>query len=369
MIYTAPDRSLLPTISQVLEMVKDIMSKMPIRHRMPYDECIDGDDIFLLNRTAMGYFTLKPNITQQPCLFYGDNDFHQLLQPQWNYLSREEYLIENVLREEFELTMESHPLYRLFLQGIPTRKLPVRINNPFGNALAYGFRTPMIPLTSSLDVAAFFATHSRDNRTGEWSAIQEHDSNGNINVGVLYLMELAVPFPAMPGLSCIGMQAFERPGLQRMYALNVEQGRNFNEHRFVYGFQFRQNPVEVRNIEEVFGQGEKLTPDELIADKAKDIIINRRVSDKAFVRNCKNNPREDPKINRKRLENAGVRIVQNDLHLFTEKELSEHFYPIAEAKWEEMFSHVRAIHPGFGVLLDDIRRFPNTDKGRLFFRK
>ena len=369
MIYTAPQRNQLPTISHVLEMVKDIMSKMPIRHRMPYDVAIGGNDVFLLNRTASGLFTLKPNITNQPCLFYGDNDFHEVLQPKWNDLKQEDYLIENVLREEFELTMESHPLYQLFIQGIPTSKTLVRINNPFGNALAYGFRTPMLPLTSSLEVAAFLATHKRDIRTGEWSAIQGQDRNGNINIGVLYLMELAVPFPAIPGLSCIGMQAFERPGLQRMYALNIEQGRNFNEHRFVYGFQFRQNPDEVKTIEELFGHGEKLTPDELIADKAKDIIINRRVSNKAFLRNCKNNPREDPNVNRKRLVNAGVEIVQNDIHLFTEMELNEQFYRTAETKWEDMFSHVRALRPGFDVLLDDIRMFPNTDKGRMFFRK
>lgn len=350
-------------------MVKNLVGKMPVRHRMPYDEEVGGDDVFLLNRTASGLFTLKPNITTKPCLFEGISSFQPVLQPAWNKLERKDYIVENVLREEFELTMESHPLYQLFLQGIPTRRQLVRIVNPYGIAMAYGFPSPMLPLSSSLDIATFFATHKQDPTTGLWSAVPEHDEQGRINVGVLYVLALAMPFPMMLGLSCIGMQAFKRPGNQKLFAINLGKGENFNDHRLVVGFQFRQNPEEVQQLAASFNQGNMLTPDELIAKKAKDILSTRCVSEKAFRRNCKNNPHEDPNLNRKRLIDAGVQIVREDLHLFTIQELNESYYATAEAEWDEMFSHVIAVHPGFANLLDDLQNFPNTEKGRKFFRK
>ena len=61
-------------------MVGEMIRQMPIRHVMPYDEPVDDGSLFLLNRTASGLFTLKPNITTQPCLFYGDSEYHSVLQ-------------------------------------------------------------------------------------------------------------------------------------------------------------------------------------------------------------------------------------------------------------------------------------------------
>ena len=369
MIYTLPNKEQLPTISQVLAMVRDLTSQMPVRHRMPYDEPVEDDGAFLLNRTASGLFTLKPNITRQPCLYFGDNDYHRMLQPRWNELKSEDWLIQNVLREEFELTMLSHPLYRLLLNGIPTRKAPVRVINPFGNAMSYGFPSPMMPLTSSLDAAAFFATHKRDNQTGVWTAITEIDEKGDVNVGVLYMMELALPFPMIPGLSCIGMQAFERPGRQRLFGLNMNAGENFNQHRFVTGFQFRQNPDDVRELTEMFANGNLLTPNELIAQKADDILKERRISESAFGLNCRNNPRGNAVENRKRIIAAGIKIEKLPVHEFTEDELAREYYPTAAEQWNNMFGQVVAVHPGFDRLLEDIRNFPNTDEGRRYFRR
>lgn len=369
MIYTAPNREQLPTIGQVMTMVRDLMSQMPIRHRMPYDEPVEGDDLFLLNRTASGLFTLKPNITMQPCLFYGDNDYHRIKRTTWSALDKNSLIVDNVLREELEVTMRSHPLYQLFRNGIPTRRNPVRIRNPFGIATAYGFPSPMISFSSSLDVAAFFATHRQNAQTGQWTAIPERNEHGEINVGVLYMLELAMPFPMMLGLSVIGMQAFQRPGAQRLFALNLTDEGNLNSHRFVTGFQFRQHPEDIAEIARDFQNGDLLTPDELIAHKANDILSTKRVSEVAFAVNCGNNPHQDYAANRRKLEEAGIEIVEDAGHLYSEDELNREFYPTAVERWEEMFGHVVAVHPGFDELLDDILDFPNTPTGHEFFRR
>lgn len=369
MVFTAPTPTQLPNISQVLDMIRGAMAQMPVRHRMPYDEPVENPDVFLLNRTASGLFTLKPNITMQPCLFYGDNSYHQMKQPAWNALRRNDWMIQNVLREEFELVMCSHPLHSLFIEGIPTSVAHVRIINPFGLAMAYGFPAPMLPLTSSLDVAAFFATHTQDTETGRWTPIPECNAQGEPNVGVLYMMELALPFPMIAGLSCIGMQAFQRPGVQRMYGLNIGAGENFNRHRLVRGLQFRQQPAEVQEISRKFTDGAVLTPDELIARKARAILTGHQISEAAFAYNCKGNPQDDPNVNRKRLQAAGYEIIPEQKLLFTEEELNEQFYPTAEEQWNAMFCHVVAVHPGFDKILYDLRKFPETQAGKQFFRK
>jgi hypothetical protein len=304
----------------------------------------------------------------QSCLFYGDNEFHKVKKTTWSELDRNNLIVDNVLREEFEVTMRSHPLYDLFRKGIPTQRNPVRIINPFGIATAYGFPSPMFPFTSSLDVAAFFATHRKNEQTGAWTAVPERNERGEVNVGVIYMLELALPFPMMPGLSVIGMQAFQRPGAQRLFALYLADDENLNSHRLVTGFQFKQDSSDVAEIANEFQNGTLLTPNEMISQKANEILTTRRVSEDAFKLNCRNNPHQYPASNRRKLEAAGIEIVKDKEHLFTKEELNREFYPTAVERWEEMFGHVVAVHPGFDELLDDILDFPNTEEGRHFFK-
>jgi hypothetical protein len=137
----------------------------------------------------------------------------------------------------------------------------------------------------------------------------------------------------------------------------------------VTGLAFRQSAEASKGLNGAFENGERLTPDELIAKKAADILRNRRVSEAAFAVNCENNPKDDFAENRRKLKAAGVEIVKDAKHLFTPEELAAEYYPTALEQWNEMFSHVVAVHPGFDKLLDDIRKFPNTPQGHNFFRR
>ena len=44
MVFVEENRDKLPTISQLLGMVGEMTSKMPVRHRMPYDEPMGSGD-------------------------------------------------------------------------------------------------------------------------------------------------------------------------------------------------------------------------------------------------------------------------------------------------------------------------------------
>ena len=71
MVFPEQPENQLPSISQAVRMIEELVDDMPIRHRMPYDEEVDEDNVFLLNRTASGLFNLKPNITTQPAFIMG----------------------------------------------------------------------------------------------------------------------------------------------------------------------------------------------------------------------------------------------------------------------------------------------------------
>lgn len=367
MVYTNSDKSKLPNIQELVNMIDRHTRSMPVRHIMPFDHAVDGSDKFLLNRTASGLFTLKPNITNQACLFYGTPDIQRPLTPEFWHHESSMYKVMNVLREEFELVMESHPLYNLLKNGIETPRGIVRVINPYGISLAYGFPTALIPLTSSLEIAAFFATHRRNIETGQWEPVPEYDQNGERQYGTLYFMELAQPFPTILGLSTIGMQAFKRPAAQKLFGFNVPFGQDFNSHKFVTGFQFKQNPDSAAFLTKRFKSGEILTPDEPIARKAHEIRTTMVVSENAFKRNCRNNPADDFAKNRADMIAAGVRFVKEDNLLFTQEELERDYYLVAEQEWKAMCDEIIAVRPGFDKMLDRLKHVTVDDirKGRV----
>lgn len=49
MIYTNRDKSRLPYIQDLVNMIDRHTRSMPVRHVMPFDHAVDGNDKFLLN--------------------------------------------------------------------------------------------------------------------------------------------------------------------------------------------------------------------------------------------------------------------------------------------------------------------------------
>lgn len=218
--------------------------------------------------------------------------------------------------------------------------------------MAYGFPTPMIPLTSSLDTAVFYATH-RKMESGRWEPMPACDEYGNQQFGTLFFFYLSQPFPYMAGLSTIGLQAFKRSGNQKLFALQLPNGSDLGNHPLVSGFHFKHNPEEAARYTSL---QDILMPQELIAAKANDILTQKIVSEAAFERNCRNNPTEDFATNRSRLESCGVSITDSVAHKFTDQELTD-YYKHAVEEWNDMLSHIVALHPGFDKILDGLKNF------------
>lgn len=161
MIYTIGDKGSLSTLKEVISFLLPRIRQHPIRHQLPLENRIDNRNLFVVTRTASGRTTFKPNITKQAVLFSGVSHFQDPLTSQILSEQRPNFLATNVRREEFEIAMESYPLYNMLRRGITFGNHRIIIENPYGLAMSYGFPTLLFPLTSSLDIAAYISTRRR----------------------------------------------------------------------------------------------------------------------------------------------------------------------------------------------------------------
>ena len=158
-------------IDELLMMLRNAVERFPVLHLSPVDRIVDSKDEYVLNRLASGRYALKPNITRQGILFRGDSHYHEVFRTRYGQKEiighgpevRGKIIPVNVRRSDFEIAIESFPLYKMLKNGIvlPNGKKLV-MENPFGLAYAYDQPTPFVGLTSDLDVAAFYAVTEYD---------------------------------------------------------------------------------------------------------------------------------------------------------------------------------------------------------------
>ena len=295
-----------------------------------------------MTQTQSGRYTFKPNITQQPFLYRGQCVFNATCKPKAFQEKDFSFLKANVLREEFELVMESHPLYRLFKKGIRlSDTITLKIENPYGLAMSYGFPTVLLPLTSSLDIASFFAVTRYDEANGSFQCVGGSEQER----GSIAVFKMNVPFGVTRGLSVVGWQPFPRPGLQKTFAMEVPFNTNFHSHPFVDVFTFRHDDQESKKIFTKFEGGRLLFPKkDPLARKAHEVLNANTVSYEAFERNIKDNPLDDRRENLKKLEELGLTVSESaSPPVFSAEELVDYFEHIDEI-WRVLAS--RLVFPG-----------------------
>ena len=199
-------------IDELLMMLRNAVERFPVLHLSPVDRIVDSRDEYVLNRLASGRYALKPNITRQGILFRGDSHYHEVFRTRYGQKEiighgpevREKIIPVNVRRSDFEIAIESFPLYKMLKNGIvlPNGKKLV-MENPFGLAYAYDQPTPFVGLTSDLDVAAFYAVTEYDAESGKYTPV-------TTGMGVIYAFELRMPFSMTIGLSSLGRLIFPR---------------------------------------------------------------------------------------------------------------------------------------------------------------
>lgn len=158
MIYNATSYNQLPTLDELLDKLRIYFTRQPIKHRSPIEPIIRDRDVFVVTRQMSGRYSLKPNISTQSALFRGEcsfSDTNYTCRPRM-FRAEPRYLIQNIKYEEFQMTLESHPLFNLLRTGIQlSDRFNLRLYNPYGIAMCYGFYTSLLSLTSRFEYCCF----------------------------------------------------------------------------------------------------------------------------------------------------------------------------------------------------------------------
>lgn len=132
-----------------------------------------------------------------------------------------------------------------------------------GIAQHYGMATNLLDLTSSFEIASFFATCD-DVGHGEYVACRSG------SVGIIYVV-LAPMFHGMLDARLLGRQPVPRPAQQQACALKMRHGDDLNKYPLVFKFFFCQDEGVSRKILEDFDYGRTLFPEQDICNKVKNV--------------------------------------------------------------------------------------------------
>lgn len=364
MIYKT-DYQNLPTLDSLVDDLKYVLSQQPVVHLNPLEGIVLRPNCFVVSRLMSGRYSLKPNISHNTALFRGESSVHETCKPLFIRNWKDRCTVENVKRNEFELLLESHPIYRLFRDGIQlTDRFRLRMENPYGLAMSYGFPTQLLSLTSDIDIASFFAVTEFDEAEHKYKPI---DNSENNKTGILYVFNLMAPFGMIPGLSTIGLQPFVRPGLQKEFAINIPKDMDFANHSFTVGCVFKHDNDITKRIYEQFQQGEALRPQNDILDgKAEQILSGNDVSIAALERNLQQNPSDKREIIEKELTEGNVAISNKSAFAFTQDELA-YIYDNPQAYWMDFCKDIEFTGRNASKLKEILLAIPQKEEYKKYF--
>lgn len=206
-------------------------------------------------------------------------------------------LIDELKLVEFEMILEQFPQVNFAIKDYC--KVDFR-------ALAqhYDLNTNLLDVTSDIATAAFFATHYYNSDMNDYMI--KEDGIGCLRIYSNIMIEYDEDQP----FRMIGLQPFQRPGLQCAFAVMMNQGENFAN--FSHKVLFKQNVKWNQKLHDTFYPNGKniLFPDEEIADVAKIIIETKNISKQAIKKYCTINSSPQEYIRKLLIEN-GYSVVEN----------------------------------------------------------
>ena len=357
-----------PNASQIPYLLKKIQDQTSVLHLMPTEHVVDGDDKYLLSHLANGRFVIKPNITQQGFLYYGNCQGKEFKK---NFISKyyptgdniedchKVLMLNNVRLEQFKLLIETFPLYELLDKGIyiPDLGIKFSIGNPYGLASAYGLPSPYINLTSSIDVAMFYATNRYDEHNDRFEPIVDD------SLGIIYIFMLKAPIGQTVDLSTLGIQIFPRTHNTKQFQYVLAPFANFNDKKEVFGLPFHQNEYVSNHYSRLFDEGRKLQPtDDVLSRKIKS--INGKIYEEAIDINIQKNPNETKTKNMKILEGNNITIIDDEKLMFSKSDLAG---VDLESMWYAFVKKITPQNERELKLVEYLRMLPTKEEYRKYF--
>ena len=296
---------------------------------------------FFFNQMKTAWFSIKPNLYGHKFLYRGQSDHYEgkpcvpnLFRNEKNNKEKD-YIEFLIFSQEMELLIKTHPLVKLFEQGIELLhdSFQIRINYE-GLAQHYYNKSRMLDLSSDLEVMKFFAT---TNYVDE-NYVPCTDTS---RLGVIYCYELQYPgaFGQHKGyaLKTIGKQIFMRPGAQCGFLLDMEYGVDFKNLPEVIALYFKHDP---KISEEIFAQSNNGKAyfsedslqhawDDRLRERMKNGVISRKAAELNAARNNTTIENVIGMLKSKKI------TVDDFIPEFTAEELDKYYESIQKGWWND----------------------------------
>jgi len=230
---------------------------------------VDKDDFELVDMRD-GTFRFIPG-PSSPYLYRGQVKNWPTCRPslfRCNVMNPIDLFVEYIRVAEFELLLQQHPAVKA-MQG-------ERISVDFiALAQHYGLSTNCLDLTSSADIAAFFATCSFAD--GRYVPYADSDK------GVIFRAPWVLLDPELVGkIKIVGFQPLKRPAEQKAWGYVLDKHEDFAQQSEV--FHFSQSKKGSEYFYKMFEAGSKLFPSDPICSYVDRIRQSKQYSLEAFHR-------------------------------------------------------------------------------------
>lgn len=320
-------------------------------------------------------FNFKPCLCDHKFLFRGQAEYYSPCVPNIFRKKEEDYFLKyNIFTYEMRLLLESHPLVKLFNNGVTlfNDNFPFEVNYG-GLSQHYYNRTQFLDLTSQIDTAKFFAVTTFD-----------FDNNKYVpytgsKLGVLYYFDIEpdaflnhIPEKGYQ-LSSIGKQPFMRSGAQHGFLLLMGKGLDFNKLPQVRTVFFKHDKAVTERIYRESKQGDIYQAEDILQDywlrKLKDPKLNNRVCMRAVEENQKDNPDKSVGELIEILKKDGITVHNDGFPKFDDLSLDKFYYNHIDEYWADFCSNIYFYSPEGRILKEYLLNLPNDTAYRQFFRK
>lgn len=209
---------------------------------------------------------LMPCAGQYSILFRGQSkDFSPCVPT----LYRGNYTVADIFVERLKLAvlielLDSHPVVK-----------EVFIKNHWkvdyeGLAQHYGLKTAMLDFTSDIDVALFFAMCPYNPQTDSYESVTTENNTGvifSISPIQMAMFGSTIPNLFSHKIEVIGLQPFERPALQRGFALKMSEGEDLQAWKCHFTFTKADSEEYLKKYDD----GKELWCNDILVNKVKEI--------------------------------------------------------------------------------------------------
>lgn len=326
---------------------------------------------FVVNQLFSRRFNFKPNLIDRKFLFRGQAEFFDNCVSNMFRNRDEDYFLKyNIFSCEMHLLLDSHPLVKLFNNGMELfhDKFIFEVNYG-GPSQHYYNKTQFLDLTSDMEVAKFFAVTTFDMSNNCYVPFDKD------SIGVLYYYDIEPDAFALKDhkyqLTAIGKQPFVKSGAQRGYLLAMEKGVNFNtipQVRYVF---FKHDKSVTDEIFNKSGIGNLYMSDDILQHhwfaKLFDPKSRNKVSYEAVMLNWKYNKSSSKRKLLKSLKEAGIEVVRNAMPKFSTDDLREYYFNFAEESWMEFCKDIYFYSPEGRILKEHMLNLPKNPAFRQYF--